>query len=345
MVPQFITYNLILVFGGSRYFPSGLNDFQVLGSEDSPYRFILYSALLLSVAYLAVMSQTRSLIKTRRLLKEKEQALNKIELQKMELELRDKNITDSLVYAQRIQEALLPSEEYFRKHFRDSFIFFRPKDIVSGDFFWIGDKGGKTFVVAADCTGHGVPGALMSMIGLEIIEKTINEDNIEDPSMILGVMNKGLEKIFSREKNLGTIIRDGMDVGLCVIDKVRNRIRYSGAFFPLYLVRDNTLVEIKGDKLIIGMNPTGLPYMNHEIDINENDIFYLFSDGYVDQFGGAENKKFMYRRFRHLLMTIHNFPVDDQKTILEDNIKTWMGCNPQIDDILVIGFRPVNVSV
>ena len=141
-------------------------------------------------------------------------------------------MTDSLIYAQRIQEALLPSEAYFRKHFKDSFIFFKPKDIVSGDFYWIGEKGDKVFVVAADCTGHGVPGALMSMIGLEIIEKTINEDNIETPSQILAVLNKGLEKTFSREKNIGTIIRDGMDIGLCVIDKKKKKIFYSGAFFP-----------------------------------------------------------------------------------------------------------------
>jgi serine phosphatase RsbU (regulator of sigma subunit) len=287
------------------------------------------------------MSQTKTLVKTRRLLREKEQALKVIELQKFELELKDKNITDSLIYAQRIQEALLPSETYFRKHFEDSFILFKPKDIVSGDFYWIGEKDEKIFVVAADCTGHGVPGALMSMIGLEIVEKTINEDNIEIPSKILAVMNKGLEKTFSREKNIGTIIRDGMDIGLCVIDRKRKKVEYAGAFLPLYLIRDGSLVEITADKIIIGMNPEGLPYTDHELDLLDDDIFYIFSDGYVDQFGGSENKKFMYRRFRYLLMTIHNFPVNDQKAILEENIKTWMGVNEQVDDMMVIGFRPL----
>ncbi|MCU0472008.1 MAG: SpoIIE family protein phosphatase [Bacteroidales bacterium] len=305
-----------------------------------PYRFILYSALILALVYLIVMFQNRRLIKTRKLLKEKEQAFEQIERQKFELELRDRNITDSLNYAQRIQEALLPSEDYFRKHLRDSFIFFRPKDIVSGDFYWIGEKGDKIFIVGADCTGHGVPGALMSMIGLKIIEKAINEDNIEIPSAVLAVMNKALEKTFSREKNIGTIIRDGMDIGLCVIDRTRKKIWYAGAFFPLYIIRDNSLIEIKGDKVIIGMNPAGIPYTDHEMDLMEDDILYMFSDGYIDQFGGNENKKFMYRRFRYLLMTIHNFPVIDQKTILEDNIKTWMAGNPQIDDIMVMGFKP-----
>jgi serine phosphatase RsbU (regulator of sigma subunit) len=238
----------------------------------------------------------------------------------------------------------LPSEAYFRKHFIDSFILFKPKDIVSGDFFWIGEKNEKVFVVAADCTGHGVPGALMSMIGMEIIEKTINDDNIELPSQILSVMNKGLEKTFSREKNIGTIIRDGMDIGLCVIDKKKKKIIYAGAFFPLYLIRDNSLIELKGDKIIIGMNPEGSLYTDHELNLMEEDILYIFSDGYVDQFGGPGNKKFMYRRFRYLLLTMHKFPLADQKSILDENIKTWMGNNNQVDDIMVIGFKPLSAG-
>jgi len=313
----------------------------ITNSPLSSSNFIFFSSLLILIVSFLVMTQTRTLIKTRRLLREKEQALELIELQKFELELKDKNITDSLIYAQRIQEALLPSESYFRKHFSDSFILFKPKNIVSGDFYWIGEKGEKVFVVAADCTGHGVPGALMSMIGLKIIEKTINEDNIEIPSGILEVMNKGLEKTFSREKNIGTIIRDGMDIGLCVIDRKRKKLEYAGAFLPLYLIRDGNLVEISADKIIIGMNPEGLSYLDHDIDLLDDDIFYIFSDGYVDQFGGSENKKFMYRRFRYLLMTIHNFPVNDQKAILEENIKSWMGNNEQVDDMMVIGFRPL----
>jgi serine phosphatase RsbU (regulator of sigma subunit) len=339
-----VTYYYMLIFSLHGFLSSGFQETLEKNVLDTPYRFILYSALLIAFVYLVVMSQTRSLIKMRRLLREKEQALDQIEKQKVELEIRDKNITDSLIYAQRIQEALLPSEEYFRKHFHDSFIFFRPKDIVSGDFYWIGAKGDKVFVVAADCTGHGVPGALMSMIGLEIIEKTINEDNIEKPSSILAVVNKGLEKTFAREKNIGTIIRDGMDIGLCVIDRKERKIEYSGAFFSLYLIRNNILHEIKGDKLIIGMNPDAIEYTNHELDLLDDDIIYIFSDGYIDQFGGISNKKFMYRRFKYLLMTIHGFPFRDQKAILEENILTWMGKNAQIDDMMVIGFKPLSRS-
>lgn len=329
----YLTYNYSLITGRV-----------LISNTDSPYRFILYGALIIAFVYLLIMSQTRRLIKTRKLLKEKEQALELIAYQKNELELKDKNITDSIIYAQRIQEALLPSETYFRKHFEDSFIFFKPKDIVSGDFYWIGEKSDKVFVVAADCTGHGVPGALMSMIGLEIIEKTINEDNIDIPSQILAILNKGLEKTFSREKNIGTIIRDGMDIGLCIIDKKRKKLLYAGAFFPLYLIRNSKLTEIKGNKIIVGMNPEGVPYTDHELDLMDEDILYIFSDGYADQFGGSENKKFMYRRFRYLLLTIHHFPVNDQKAILDENIKTWMGKNVQVDDLMVIGFRPLSTG-
>ncbi len=342
MVLLYFIYNINRLLPCYGFHIAVTQENQATDSLVSPYRFILYSALLIAFVYLFVMSQTRRLIKTRRLLKDKEQALDQVERQKLELEVRDKNITDSLIYAQRIQEALLPSEDYFRKHFKDSFIFFRPKDIVSGDFYWIGEKGDNIFVVGADCTGHGVPGALMSMIGLEIIEKTINEDNIEKPSAILAVLNKGLEKTFSREKNIGTIIRDGMDIGLCVIDVKRKKIGYSGAFFPLYLFRNNSLIEIKGNKLIIGMNPEGISYADHEEELMDDDILYIFSDGYVDQFGGTENKKFMYRRFRHLLTTIHRFPLQDQKAILDDNIKSWMAGNPQLDDMMVIGFKPLS---
>jgi serine phosphatase RsbU (regulator of sigma subunit) len=327
-------------FAADNIYTDGLKE-----SSATSFPFVILGILLVSSVLFLILVQTWTLMKTRRILKEKEQAIGLIEVQKLELELKDKNITDSLIYAQRIQEALLPSESYFRKYFEDSFILFKPKDIVSGDFYWIGEKNNKVFVVAADCTGHGVPGALMSMIGIKLIEKTINEDNIEVPSQILAVLNKELEKTFSREKNLGTIIRDGMDIGLAVIDRELRKVDYAGAFLPLYHIHDGSLVEIPADKIIIGMNPEGHPYKDHVIDLIEDDIFYIFSDGYVDQFGGKENKKFMYRRFRYLLTTIHHFPVSDQKSILEENIKTWMGINEQVDDMMVIGFRPVKGAV
>ncbi len=317
--------------------------YQVFNISDytTPFHLVFYSVLVLSLVYFLVRSQTIILIKTKKLLREKEESLFHLESQKADLASKNKNITDSLVYAQRIQEALLPSEDYFKGYFKESFIYYKPKDIVSGDFFWIQERGGRIFIIAADCTGHGVPGALMSMIGHELLDKIINVDNILQPSKILGILSKGLEKIFSREKNVGTIIRDGMDIAICVVDRINRKIQFSGAFLPLYIIRDNRLIELKGDKYTIGMIPEGVSYTNTEMELMKDDMMYLFSDGYVDQFGGSENKKFMYRRFRHLLMTIYRFPVDDQKSILEENMKTWMGGTHQLDDMLVIGFKPL----
>jgi len=306
-----------------------------------PQSLILYAALAVSLVLIVIAVSVTQLKRIRKVLREKEEALKLIGIQKIELEFREKGITDSLVYAQRIQEALLPSELYFRIHFMESFILFKPKDIVSGDFYWIGDKDDRVFIVAADCTGHGVPGALLSIIGRELIEKTINEENIASPSEVLMVLDKALEKTFSREKNVGTVIRDGMDLGLCIVDKRRRTLAFSGAFFPLYLIRDNNLTEIKGDKIVLGMNPEGMKYTDNEIELQDDDIFYLFSDGYVDQFGGLDNKKYMYRRFRYLLRTIHGFPAETQKSILNESIMTWQGKNVQVDDIMVIGFKPL----
>lgn len=314
---------------------------EVLTSDsDIPYLYFLYAVLAIAFVYLLVTSQTRMLFKTKKLLKEKDLAYIEIARQREELEIKNKNITDSIIYAQRIQEALLPSSSYFKKHFEESFILFNPKDIVSGDFYWIGEKNNKVFIVAADCTGHGVPGALMSMIGLEILEKIITTENIDKPSNILEKMSKGIETAFSREKNDGTVIRDSMDIGLCVVNRNGNKLEYSGAFFPLYIIRNDKLIEIKGDKFAIGLEPSHNSYINNEFDLMDNDVVYMFSDGYIDQFGGSENKKFMYRRFRYLLLSIHKFSMNDQKTILEENIKKWMADNEQVDDMLVMGFKP-----
>ncbi len=306
-----------------------------------PQGLLFYAALAVLLILIVIAVSVTQLKRIRKVLREKEEALKCIGIQKIELEFREKGITDSLIYAKRIQEALLPSELYFRIHFQESFILFKPKDIVSGDFYWIGEKNGRVFIVAADCTGHGVPGALLSIIGREIIEKTINEEYIAAPSEVLAVLDKTLERTFSREKNVGTVIRDGMDLGLCVVDKRRRSLVFSGAFFPLYLIRDNNLTEIKGDKIVLGMNPEGRKYADNEIELQDDDIFYLFSDGYVDQFGGLDNKKYMYRRFRYLLMTIHGFPAETQKSILNESIMTWQGKNVQVDDIMVIGFKPL----
>lgn len=305
--------------------------------------YVYIAMLVIMFTFLVILFiLTNRIGKLRKEDKEKVKRIDSLEQQKVKLEIKDRDITDSLIYAQRIQEALLPSEGFLKESFKDFFVFFKPRDIVSGDFYWIGEKGNKIFFVAADCTGHGVPGALMSMIGMEILDKAINENKIENPSVILEIMNINLAKTFNKKSHSKSVIRDGMDLGLIVIDCENKKLDFSGAFFPLYLIRNNHLIEYKGDKVILGIDSSETKYRTQTINLEEDDIIYLFSDGYADQFGGVGNKKFMYRRFRYLLSTINQFPMADQKVILEDNIRTWMGGNPQVDDMMVIGIKPLS---
>jgi serine phosphatase RsbU (regulator of sigma subunit) len=304
------------------------------------FRYLFYSVAVIAFVYIVVWGQTRSLYKANRLLKEKEDALRQIALQREELESKNRNITDSLVYAKKIQEALIPSQSFFEKHFRESFILFMPRDIVSGDFYYIREIKGKTWVVLADCTGHGVPGALMSMIGLQTIDRVVQSGEHSEPSEILNLLNREVDSVINREEGYSHGIKDGMDIAVCCIDRKNNKLGFSGAFLPLYMIRDGKLTETRGDKQFIGSRMTDSSYTNHVISMEDGDIYYLLSDGYSDQFGGPENKKFMNRRIRYLLVTIHNYKLSDQRDILEDNFNTWKGANHQIDDVLLIGFRP-----
>ena len=298
-------------------------------------------AVVISVASVSVVILLKRFQTMKNILKERNDAMKAIKSQNAALMRREENITDSLIYAQRIQEARLPSEEYFRTHFPSSFVLFKPRNIVSGDFYWIGEKNEWIYVVAADCTGHGVSGALMSMIGIDILERTINENRVMLPSAILTRLDEALENTLNSRKNPDAVIADGMDIGLCAINKDSRKMVYSGAFFNMYLFRDNSLMQINGNKIVIGMNPDRDSYTDHEIDIEDDDILYLFSDGYIDQFGGNDNKKFMCRRLRYLLLNIHKFNVDDQKSILDENFKTWMGDNQQVDDVMIVGLKPL----
>ncbi len=291
-----------------------------------------------------VFYQTRIIIRTRKLLKEKELAFSEIERQREELELKNKNITDSLVYAKRIQEALLPSGAFMKRTLQEHFVFFRPKDIVSGDFYWAAGRDNDIFIATADCTGHGVPGALMSMIGIEILNDAVNKRAMKEPSLILDFLNRGLQATFNRESSdKGILIRDGMDIALIRVNRESGEMEFSGAMAPLYVMRDNNLIELPGDKISLGINVGRQTFTNKKFTLLEGDVVYLFSDGYVDQFGGESDKKFMYRRFRHLITSMWDFPMEDQKTILTESIQSWMGENEQVDDMMVIGYKPFPV--
>ncbi len=311
---------------------------------DTRIAYIIYFFGLLLAFYLILQYRIQGLKKSNRLLREKENASLEVARQKDLLSKRNKNIEDSLKYAQRIQSAMLDTPRLFKKHLPDSFILHKPKDIVSGDFYWISEMGGQVYVAAVDCTGHGVPGAFMSVIGFELFRKIINMQDVSDPGEILNKLNKSFEEIFGEDNDIS--LRDGMDLSFCVFDKNEMVLRYAGAFNPLYIVRHNKLIEVKGDRMSIGADSdpgvedkSEKKFTSHVIDLEKDDMIYLFSDGYADQFGGPEGKKFKYRRFRHLLLTIHQLPLARQMNFLNDSIEEWRGEIEQIDDILVIGIK------
>jgi serine phosphatase RsbU (regulator of sigma subunit) len=310
------------------------------GIRENPvinYAFAVF--IVIALIYLAVL-QFWVLLRTRKHLAELKNAYREIEIQRSELQLRNKDLTDSLNYARRIQAALLPADHHIRRIFPDHFIYYRPKHIVSGDFYWFGERDDRYFIVAADCTGHGVPGALMSMIGLELIQKIINEFRVDDTDQVLLTMNRELESAFFKEESGKAMIKDGIEMGICIIDKKTRLMEFSGAFLPVYIVRDDKLIEIKGDKKNVVQSFAMVSFNRSTFTLREGDLLYLFSDGYADQFGGPENKKFMYRRLRHILLTISKYPLADQQRILDETIESWMEGHDQIDDMMILGIKP-----
>ena len=253
-----------------------------------PIAYIVYVILGILLLYFTVVFRTKHLLKLNREYREREIISKKIEFQREELIVKNKNITDSLNYARRIQMALMPSQKVFRKYFPDSFILHMPKDIVSGDFYWINEVNDRVFFAAVDCTGHGVPGAFMSIIGFELLRRITEIDKKRQPADILNNLSRGFETIFRDVENI--TLRDGMDIAFCAVDKDKKTLEFAGAFNPLYLVRDNTITEIKGDRFSVGLQndyiEESINFTNHTIPLLEGDILYIFTDGLADQFGG-----------------------------------------------------------
>jgi serine phosphatase RsbU (regulator of sigma subunit)/Tfp pilus assembly protein PilF len=252
-------------------------------------------------------------------------------------------IISSILYAQRIQTAILPPEAYITELLNENFIFYKPKEIVSGDFYWIKQVKNYIILVSADCTGHGVPGAFMSMLGISCLNEIVQGRKITQANQILNELRKEIKHSL-RQTGKREETRDGMDMALCVIDTKENKLQYSGAHNSLYLITNNSkesvLKEIKGDPMPVGVNfSIDKSFTNHEIQLEIGDAFYIFSDGFIDQNGGSNNNRFSCEKFKKLLLDIHDHPMYEQKEILEQTLKDWMGDNPQRDDILVIGVR------
>lgn len=256
-----------------------------------------------------------------------------------DLIVRDKELIDSINYAKQIQEAILPSKAKLYKSFPESFIFYRPRDIVSGDFYWF-SKVGKVFIaVAADCTGHGVPGAFMSMIGNEFLHQIVNNSSITGPEQALKTLDQKIKRALHQEGS-DRESRDGMDIAMCAIHLESKFCQFAGAFNPMYIVRDGALIELDAAKESIGGYTThDKLFYSHEIALQKDDVVYLFSDGFIDQFGGPRGKKYMRKRFKELLLEISPEDMTTQQIRLGREFDAWRGDEKQVDDVLVLGLR------
>lgn len=295
-----------------------------------------YIALILFFAAFvwgAINVSTRSLKKIIR------EATAEIVAQKDDIEEKNKDIMSSIRYAQRIQEAVSPQKKLMEKVFPDHFVLWKPRDIVSGDFYWMMQKNGKAIIAAADCTGHGVPGAFMSIMGISFLNEIANNKDVNTAAEALNQLRHNVITSLNQEGS-ETDTKDGMDISLCVYDFDNMMMQFAGAYNPLYMIREGELSVIKADRMPIGVHERDHKlFTNMEFSIHKNDIYYILSDGYVDQFGGQDGKKFMTKRFKELLLEIYTKPMPEQKEILWNTLVEWRGPIEQIDDIIVIGIK------
>jgi serine phosphatase RsbU (regulator of sigma subunit) len=261
-------------------------------------------------------------------------AEQQINHQKSLLEEKNKEVTDSIVYAQRIQRAILPSHRLIENYLPHSFVVFLPKDIVSGDFYWTEKKGDIVYFAVADCTGHGVPGAMVSVIAQNALNRVVNEFGIKQPAAILDKLNDLVEEAFAKS---GTDVRDGMDIALCSYDASSLKLEYAGANNPVYLISGSELKEIKANKQPIGRFETKVPFSNHSLQLQRGDSVYVFSDGIADQFGGPDGKKFKYKRVKEMLMALHGRSKSEQKNTVISAFSEWKGRHDQVDDVCIMG--------
>ena len=300
--------------------------------------FILSCIVFVTISvFLFIKNREQKLIRENKILEKKvaERTAEVVQKSK-ELEEKNKDITDSIRYAKRIQNAILPPENSFA----ETFILFKPKDIVSGDFYWVAVTETKQFIAAVDCTGHGVPGAFMSIIGHNSLNKIIKEYEFEEPAAILDQLNDEVSNTLQQQSEEDEV-QDGMDIALVAYNFNTRELEYAGAYNPLYLIRDGELTEIKGDRFAIGRSSIKVhqKFTSHKLQLKPNDVTYIFSDGYVDQFGGADGKKLKSKALKEILLSIQHLDMQEQKEYLDEKIEEWRGNLPQIDDILFIGSR------
>jgi serine phosphatase RsbU (regulator of sigma subunit) len=297
------------------------------------WAFLLFGLLGLTLVYFIVITYTRYL---RAVIREKTAEIRE---QKDEIEKQNEEITASIKYAERIQKAVVPSYERASELLPEHFVLWRPRDIVSGDFWWMTQKNGKVVIVAADCTGHGVPGAFVSMLGVSFLNEIVNKMEHIKANEILNQLRYHVKTTMKQTGKEGEA-KDGMDLALVVLDLSNQKIQYAGAYNPLYLIRKGELIEFKADRNPIGIYIKELDsFTNHDIEVQKGDTLYIFSDGFVDQFGGEKGHKFKSKQFKELLLSIQKNPMLEQEMILDQTIDEWRGNFEQVDDIIIVGIR------
>lgn len=328
------------------------NEIQDLQSQtDRLTRYFLIAGLILvSITVIVVFSRYRLKIKANRELEEKNQAIQKqkeeIEVQKNYIETKNEEIQeihdqlkDSIKYARRIQLSLLPENKELLTAFPNSFIFYSPKDIVSGDFYWFAEKDNKKILATVDCTGHGVPGAFMTVLASTLLNNIVLEGQITDPNLIITLLDQKVQQhLHQNEMEMGSA--DGMDIALCTIDESKLEVSFTGAKLPMYYVHNNVLEEVKGDRFSVGSSQVPDKYFkSQKIKVKKGDTLYFSSDGFQDQFGGVQGKKFMKAKFRDLLIDIYPYPMEEQYNRINKTYHEWKNGCEQTDDILVVGIR------
>jgi serine phosphatase RsbU (regulator of sigma subunit) len=278
--------------------------------------------------------------KNRTILQQKDEIEKQRDLaaaQRDQIGYQKRHIEDSIMYAKRIQTALIPSLELFSDKL-EHFVLYKPLAIVSGDFYWVSAQSNPQVIISADCTGHGVPGAFMSMLGVTLLNEIINSRHILAPDQIIENLRQGIIKSLKQVADEDSI-KDGMDIAVCVVDFDKNILWYAGANNPLYLVRGRELTHYRADKMPVAIHYKMEPFTLHKIDLQKGDAFYIFSDGYADQFGGPKQKKFMSMQLRETLVALDGMPMLRQGERLNEIFEEWRGDSPQIDDVTLIGVR------
>lgn len=317
-----------------------VKDIQIQEKETQATALYAGVGLLLIVLLIGIRSYQQKrkdnrLINTQK--QEVEAQKQEIEKQHIALETTHKEISDSISYAKRIQEAILPSQESLNKHLKNGFVFYRPKDVVSGDFYWLVEFDNKVLIAAADCTGHGVPGAMVSVVCHNALNRVVRELKISQPAEILNKTREIIIETFSaRSEN----VRDGMDISLCCWDPDSLILEWAGAYNPLFLLRRSDTSEMEvilADRQPVSKHEKTDPFTNHSLQLEKGDRYYLFTDGFVDQFGGDKGKKYKHSQFKDLLVQTARDNMDEQGKLIEEEFDQWKGSFEQLDDVCVIG--------